>query len=125
MNNNNKNNGSKSEWSMIVNGISMILQIGISMMVPVGLCLFIGIKIDKWLSTNYFVLIFLFLGFAAGIRSIYTITKGFYARDLERENKEQQYYAQMYKERDKAMSQNDTEVQKKCGGGDESGKNDI
>lgn len=125
MNNKKKKNSSKSELSMIVNGISMILQIGLSMMVPVGLCLFIGIEIDKWLSTSCFVLIFLFLGFAAGIRSIYTITRNFYARDLERENKEQQYYAQMYEERDRNRSQGDSNALKKSGGGDGSGKNNI
>lgn len=125
MKNNRKKDGSKSEITMIVNGMSMILQIGISMMVPAALCLFIGIKIDKWLSTRYFVLIFLALGFAAGIRSVYMITKGFYAKDLERENKEQRYFAQMYEERDKAMSAKNTEAQKQCGGNDESGSNNI
>ena len=83
------------------------LQLGISMMVPVGLCFFLGYKLDQWLSTRYFVMVFLFLGFAAGFRSVYMITKGFYAKDLEREKKEQEYFADLYRHSKKVKEDED------------------
>ena len=67
----------------------MILQIGISMIVPVGLCLFLGYKLDTWLNKSCFMIIFMILGFLAGIRSVYSITKSFYAKDLKKEKENQ------------------------------------
>lgn len=99
---------SSSELSEVAKGLSLILQIGINMMVPIGLCLFIGYKLDQWLSTSYMIMIFLFLGVAGGIRSVYGLTKNFYAKDLERENIEQQYFEELYKEREKNSSRDDT-----------------
>ena len=98
-----------SEFSEVAKGLSMILQIGINMIVPICLCLFIGYQLDKWLSTGYMIMIFLFLGIAGGIRSVYGITKNFYAKDLERENIEQQYFENLYKEHDKNAPGNDTD----------------
>lgn len=105
-------NGKKrdsSDYSEVARGFSMLLQISINMMVPIGLCLFIGYELDKWLSAGYMIIIFLFLGIAAGVRSVYTLVRRFYAKDLERENQEQQYYKDLYKEREKNLSGNDTE----------------
>ncbi len=100
----------KKEYSDVAKGISMILQIGVNMIVSVALSLFIGYKLDKWFATKYWMLIFLVLGFAAGIRSVYMITKGFYADNLKRENEEQQYFADLYEERKKneALRGNDS-----------------
>lgn len=101
---NGKNKKNSSDVNEIAKGLSMILQIGINMIVPVALCLFIGYKLDEWLDTNYLMIIFLFLGFAAGIKSVYTITKSFYAKDLEKEKENQKYFDELYAERDKNMS---------------------
>jgi F0F1-type ATP synthase assembly protein I len=103
-----KNDGS-SDFSEVARGLSMILQISINMIVPIGLCLFIGYELDKWLATSYLIIIFLFLGIAAGVRSVYMMVRRFYAKDLEREQKEQQYYKDMYEERAKNMNNNDTD----------------
>lgn len=90
----------KSVWK----GLVMLTQIGISMMVPIFLCLFLGIKIDQWLNTNWLVLIFLGLGIGAAFRNVYHLTKNFYAKDKAREDAQQQYYEQMKKEREKNLA---------------------
>lgn len=105
--NNRKNKKNSSEINEIAKGLSMILQIGISMMVPVLLCLFIGYWLDKRLNTNYLMIIFIFLGIAAGVRSVYFITKSFYANDLKKETEDQKYFDELYAEHDKNVSAND------------------
>lgn len=105
MSGNDKNK--RSENIEIAKAFSMILQLGISIMVPIALCLFIGYELDRFFGTNYITVIFIFLGMAAGIKSVYTITKGFYSRDLEREMKEQQYYDDLYSQRREAQSGKD------------------
>ena len=90
----------KSVWK----GLVMLTQIGISMMVPIFLCLFVGIKIDQWLNTNWLVLIFLGLGIGAAFRNVYHLTKTFYAKDKAKEDAQQQYYEQMKKEREKNLT---------------------
>lgn len=105
MSGNDKNK--RSENIEIAKAFSMILQLGISIMVPIALCLFIGYELDRFFETNYITVIFIFLGMAAGIKSVYTITKGFYSRDLEREMKEQQYYDDLYSQRREAQSGKD------------------
>lgn len=99
-----KKQSSPSEMSEIAKGISMILQIGISMIVPVGLCLFLGYKLDTWLNKSCFMIIFMILGFLAGIRSVYSITKSFYAKDLKKEKENQKYFSDLYSEHEKNKS---------------------
>ena len=96
-----KKQSSPSEMSEVSKGISMILQIGISMIVPVGLCLFLGYKLDTWLNKSCFMIIFMILGFLAGIRSVYSITKSFYAKDLKKEKENQKYFSDLYSEHEK------------------------
>lgn len=90
----------KSVWK----GLVMITQIGISMMVPIFLCLFLGIKMNQWFHTNWLVLIFLALGIGAAFRNVYHLTKNFYAKDKAKEEAEQQYYQQMQKQREEALT---------------------
>ena len=99
-----KKQSSPSEMSEVAKGISMILQIGISMIVPVGLCLFLGYKLDTWLNKSCFMIIFMILGFLAGIRSVYSITKSFYAKDLKKEKENQKYFSYLYSEHEKNKS---------------------
>lgn len=72
----------------IIEGIAMITQLGITMMVPIFLSAFLGYKIDQWLSTNFFVLIFLFIGFLAAFRNAYYLTKKFYMKDKSKEDED-------------------------------------
>lgn len=70
----------------------MISQIGISTIVPIFLGVFFGYQLDRWLGKSFFFLIFLLFGILAAFRNIYKLTKPFYAKDLEREKKEQAYW---------------------------------
>lgn len=70
----------------------MVTQIGISMIVPIFLGVFLGYRLDRWLGTGFFFLVFLLLGILAAFRNIYKLTKPFYAEDLKREREEQAYW---------------------------------
>ena len=81
----------------IFKAITMVSQISISMMVPIFLCIFIGHQLDKRFETGYWFLIFMILGFLASIRNVYYLTKGFYAKDKEREDAEMKYFEDLKK----------------------------
>ena len=81
----------------LVQSFMMISQIGISMLVPIFLCLFLGMKLNDWLSSVYFVPIFLFLGIGAAFRNVYYLTKSFYAKDKKREDEELAYIENLKK----------------------------
>lgn len=76
----------------VVKGIALVTQIGISVIVPVFLCVFLGNKLDEWLDTSYFFIIFLILGFITAYRNVYYLTKSFYAKDKKQEEKELKYF---------------------------------
>ncbi|MDE7061303.1 MAG: AtpZ/AtpI family protein [Lachnospiraceae bacterium] len=76
----------------VIKGLLMISQIGISMIVPIFLGAFLGYQLDRWLGKGFFFLIFLLFGILAAFRNIYKLTKPFYAEDLARERKEQDYW---------------------------------
>lgn len=101
-------NGNNSDYVEVVKALSMVFQLGLSVMIPIALCVFIGYKLDVWLGTGYMAVIFIFIGMAAGIRSAYMITKGFYSKDLEKEKKQQEYFDELYRHRENAHK-NDTE----------------
>ncbi|MCI8307132.1 MAG: AtpZ/AtpI family protein [Lachnospiraceae bacterium] len=92
-------NGKNSDYVEVVGALSMVFQLSLSVIVPIALCVFVGYKLDRWLGTGYLTIIFIFIGIAAGIRSAYMITKGFYAKDLEREKKQQEYFDDLYRQR--------------------------
>ena len=81
----------KKVWKAVV----MITQIGITMLVPIFLCLFIGMKLDKWLETNFITLIGIFIGILAAFRNVYILTKQFYAKDKAREDAELKYLSDL------------------------------
>lgn len=65
--------------------LTMISQFSINMLVPIFLCFFVGFMLDKKLGTNYLIIVFFFLGAAAGFRNIYIFVKKQNERD-KREN---------------------------------------
>lgn len=77
----------------------MVTQIGISMLAPIFLCAFIGSKLDTWLGTNYCFVISLIIGILAAIRSVFMLTRRFYAKDLEKEIEKQRYFDELMKNR--------------------------
>ena len=75
----------------ISKGIVMLSQIGVTMLTPIFLCVFIGYQLDKRFSTSYWFIIFLVLGFLTAFRNVFYMTKQFYAKDKEREDRELEY----------------------------------
>lgn len=71
----------RSDFVKISKSITLVLQLGLNMIVATGVALAIGYWLDKWLSTNYLMIIFIFLGFGAGMRNDYILLKKFYADD--------------------------------------------
>ena len=91
----------------IVRGFMMVSQIGISMMVPIFLCLFLGMKLNEWTESIWYVPLFLLLGVAASFRNVYYLTKNFYAKDKKKEDEELAYIENLKKagERNRAKKE--------------------
>lgn len=58
----------------IINAFSMILQIGLAMMVCLGISLGIGYYLDKLFQTRFIVIIMMFIGILASLRSMLVLT---------------------------------------------------
>jgi len=50
--------------------IALAGQFGFTILVPALLCFWLGMRLDQWLGTNFFVLIFFFIGAFAGIANV-------------------------------------------------------
>lgn len=72
----------------IVHAFSMILQIGLSMMICMAVSIGIGYYIDKLFHTNFWMVIMLFIGILASLRSMLVLT-GVY-RPGEKKDKEKE-----------------------------------
>lgn len=70
----------------VYRNFALITQFGISMLVPIALCVFAGIMIDRYFDT-YFVILFIFLGMAAGGRNVYRMAMSTMKED-ERDGKD-------------------------------------
>ena len=69
--------GSKHRGRGTQSGLGQGLRIGIEMVVSVGVGAALGYFIDSWASTApLFMIVFLFLGFAAGIMNVMRIARG-------------------------------------------------
>lgn len=90
----------------IVKGMIMITQVSITMLTPIFMCAIAGYFLDKWLHTSWCFIIMILLGILAGFRNLYYLTKQFYAKDLEREQKEQAYFDELKQEREKNQREN-------------------
>lgn len=55
--------------------LTLISQFGINMLVPIFLCFFAGMYLDRFLGTNYFIILFFFVGALAGFRNVYIFAK--------------------------------------------------
>ena len=63
-------------------GLATVASIGIHLVVATVIGLFVGLYIDKYLSTSpWFMIIFLLFGLGEGFRNIYTVTKKYGFRD--------------------------------------------
>ena len=77
----------KKTTSEIVNNLVLITQFGINMLVPIVLCFFAGIYLDKWLGTNFIVIILFFVGALAGGRNVYILAKRSMGNHRKRDKK--------------------------------------
>lgn len=68
----NKRNEQK-ERRNVMRTLTLITQLGISMLVPIFLCFFTGYYLDKWLGTNYIIIIAFFIGAISGFRNVYVL----------------------------------------------------
>lgn len=84
---------------IILKSLMMITQIGLSMITPIFICAFIGLKMDQWLKTEYWFLIWLVLGILSAFRSVYMLTRKFYSGSLKHELEEQKYFEGLKKNR--------------------------
>ena len=56
------------------------------MIVPICMCSAAGYFLDKWLETNYIIVILFFLGALAGFRNIYIMARRIYEDESGKEN---------------------------------------
>ncbi len=68
----------KKNQREIIHALTMVLQIGLSMMTCVGLSMAIGYYIDRLFGTRYGIIIMLFVGILAAIRSLFILTGRYY-----------------------------------------------
>lgn len=79
----------KSDFILVSKSITLVLQIGLTMMVATAIAMLIGYGLDKLFSTKFFMIIFIFIGFGAGMRSVYFMVKKFYDDPDEKKRKDQ------------------------------------
>lgn len=70
----------------IIQALSMVMQIGLSMMVCMSLSLLIGYGIDRLAGTKFWVVVMMFVGILASLRSMLVLT-GQYHPGQEKEKK--------------------------------------
>lgn len=58
----------------VVHAFSMILQIGLAMMICMAVSIGIGYYIDKLFDTGYWMVIMMFVGILASLRSMLVLT---------------------------------------------------
>ena len=70
------------EFSKALGAYSLLFQLSLSIIIPLFMCLFLGLYLDKKFNTNnMFTLIFLVLGFFAGIWNMVKVISTFIEKD--------------------------------------------
>lgn len=64
----------------VYQSLVMISQFSINMLVPIFLCSFLGMYLDKWLGTNFLMVVFFFIGALSGFRNIYIFARRIYEK---------------------------------------------
>lgn len=67
----------------VFHALTMISQFGINMLVPIFICTFIGIAIDKKCGTSFWIIIFFFIGAAAGGRNVFAFARKIYEQPAQ------------------------------------------
>ena len=72
----------------IIHALSMIMQIGLSMMVCMSVSLLIGYGLDKLFGTKCFMVIMMFIGILASLRSMLVLTGQYHPGSTKKETQE-------------------------------------
>lgn len=72
--------------SLVMRSLVAISQFGINMIVPICMCSVAGYFLDRWLETDFFIVILFFVGALAGFRNIYIFARRIYEDDSRKEN---------------------------------------
>jgi F0F1-type ATP synthase assembly protein I len=59
----------------VLRTLTLVGQFGYNLLVPVVLCFGLGLALDRWLGTNYLVIVLFFIGAAAGMRNIFVLAE--------------------------------------------------
>lgn len=97
----------KKENKGIVRAFVMVLQIGLTMLAPLLVCGWIGLWLDERFDTTLCFLVMMLLGVLAAFRNFFQLVRGFYEKDLKRENAQQEYFDSMKREREKQKETKD------------------
>lgn len=91
----------KKENRKLAKTLVLITQLGLNVLVTIFLCVWFGDFLDKRFGTGFWMIVFLLLGVLGAYRNAYMMTKSFYAKDKEREDKEAEYWEDFKREREK------------------------
>lgn len=61
--------------SSVYRSLTTISQFGINMVVPICIGSFVGMGLDKFFHTSFWMIVFFFMGAIAGFRNIYILAK--------------------------------------------------
>ena len=71
----------------VYQALALVSQFGISMLVPIFLSSFLGILIDRYFDTSFWVIILFFVGALAGFRNIFQMAQKIYGKQERREDR--------------------------------------
>ncbi|MCH5264850.1 MAG: AtpZ/AtpI family protein [Lachnospiraceae bacterium] len=70
----------KKNQREIIHALTMVLQIGLAMLTCMGMSMAIGYYIDRLFGTRYWLIIMLFIGILAAIRSLFILTERYFKK---------------------------------------------
>lgn len=65
-----------TRWE-VVEALAMVTQIGLSLILCMSISLFIGYLLDGLFGTRFIIIIMIFVGIGASVKSLLTLTKSF------------------------------------------------
>lgn len=97
--------GLKKNHNNVAKALAMFVQVTITMLSPLLLCGWIGLWLNETFHTTIWFLVMMGLGVLAAFRNFYHLVRGFYEKDLERENAQREYFDSMKRERERRRNE--------------------
>lgn len=97
--------GLKKDHNNIAKALVMFVQVTITMLSPLLVCGCIGLWLNQKFHTTIWFLVMMGLGVLAAFRNFFHLVRGFYEKDLERENAQREYFDSMKREREKRQNE--------------------